>query len=135
MLVPYPSAMHFMDGLLERKPNVLYDKSYEFLKRQDVYFVRINIIKLSKHLDSPLTSKLKEASGVRDFINEMEYGIIYIGKVGLEDIITYHEAEFGIIDGCYYDNVRNNAINHVIEYLYNLRLKLKQDKKSSTDCY
>ena len=30
----YPSAMHFMDGFLEDKPKVLYDKSYEFLKQQ-----------------------------------------------------------------------------------------------------
>ena len=52
----YPSAMHFMDGLLEDKPKVLYDKSYDFLKQQDGYFARIKIIKLNKHLDFPLTS-------------------------------------------------------------------------------
>ena len=61
----YPSAMHFMDGRLEDKPKVLYDKSYEFLKQQDGYFVRIKIIKLNKHLDFPLASKLNEESGVR----------------------------------------------------------------------
>ena len=41
----YPSAMHFMDGLLEDKPNILNDKCYEFLKRQGGYFVRIKVIK------------------------------------------------------------------------------------------
>ena len=51
----------------------------------------------------------------------MDNGIIYIDKVGLEDIITFHEAEFEIIDGYYYDQGRNNTINHVIEDLYNLR--------------
>ena len=90
----YPSAMHVMDNLLEDKPKVLYDKYYEFLKQQGGYFVRVKIIKLNKHLDSPLTSKLKEDSGVRDFINDMENKHIYIDKVGLEDILTYHEAEF-----------------------------------------
>ena len=123
-----PSAMHFMDGLLEYKPKVFNDKSYEFLKQQDGYFVRIKIIKLNKHLDFPLTSKINEESGVRDFINEMVNGIIYIDEVGLEEIITYHEAEFEIIDGYYYDQRRNSTSNHVIEDLYNLRLKLKQDK-------
>ena len=54
--------------------------------------------------------------------------IVYIDKVGLEEIITYHEAEFEIIDGCYYGQGENNTINHVIEGLYNLRLKLKQGK-------
>ena len=52
----------------------------------------------------------------------MDNEIIYTDKVGLEDIITYHEAEFGIIDGYYYDQGRNNTMNHVIEDLYNLRL-------------
>ena len=123
-----------MDGLLEDKPKVLYDKSYDFLKQQDGYFVRIKIIKLNKHLDFPLTSKINEESGVRDLINEMDNDVIYSDKVGLEEITTYHEAEFETIDGYYYNDGRNNTINHVIEDLYNLRLKLKQGK-SSTDCY
>ena len=117
-----------MDGLSEDKPKVIPDKSYEFLKQQDGYFARIKSTKLNKHLDFPLTPKLNEESGVRDFINEMDNGIIYIDKVGLEGLITFHEAEFEIIDGYYYDQGRNNKINHVIEDLYNLRLKLKQDK-------
>ena len=79
----YPGAMHYMDGLLEDKPKVLYDKSYEFLKQQDGYFVRVKIIKLNTHLDFPLASKLNEESGVREFINEMDNGIIYFDKVGL----------------------------------------------------
>ena len=46
----------------------------------------------------------------------------------LEELITHHEAEFETIDGCYYDQGRNSTINHDAEDLYNLRLKLKQDK-------
>ena len=124
----YPSAMYFMEGLLKDRPKVLNDKSYEFLKQQDGYSVRVKIIKLNKHLDFPLTSKLNEDSGVRDFINGMDNGIIYTDKVGLEELVTYHEAGFEIIDGYYYDQGRNNTTNHVIEDLYNLRLKLKQCK-------
>ena len=130
----YPSAMCFMEGFLEDRPNISNYKDYGFLEQQDGYFVRAKIVKLNKHLDSPLTSKLNEDSGVRYFINEMDNCTIYIDKVGLEELITYHEAEFEIIGGYYYDQGRNNTINHVIEDLYNLRLKLKQDK-SSTDCY
>ena len=37
-------------------------------------------------MDFPLTSKINE-NGVRYFINDMENGIVYIGKVGLEEII------------------------------------------------
>ena len=97
----YPSATYFMEGFLEGLPNALSDTSYEFLKQQDVYFVRIKIIKLNTHLDFPLTLKLNEESCVRDFINEMDNGTIYIDKVGLEEIIEYHKAEFEIIGGYY----------------------------------
>ena len=75
-------------------------------------------------MDFTLTSKVEE-DGVRGFINDMENGIIHNGKAGLEEIIEYHIAEFEIIGGYYYDQGRNITINHVIEGLYNLRLKLK----------
>ena len=54
---------------------------------------------MNKHLDVPLTSKINEETGVRDFINEMDNEIVYIDNVSLEDLITFHEAEFKIIDG------------------------------------
>ena len=123
----YPSAMYFMDGFLQGLPQILKDLSYDFLKTQDGYFIRIKIIRLNKHLDFPLTSKINE-DGVRDFTNHMDNEIIYIDKVGLEDLITFHEAEFEIIDGYYYNDGRNDTINRVIEDLYNLRIKLKKDK-------
>jgi len=78
----YPSAMRFMDGLLEGKPNALHDTSYEFLKQQDGYFIRIKIIKPNKHLCCPLTSTINE-DGVIYFINDLENDIVYADKVGL----------------------------------------------------
>ena len=45
----------------------------------------------------------------------MDNGIIYVDKVGLEELIEYHKAGFGIIGGCYYIEGRNNTINHVIQ--------------------
>ena len=95
----YPSAMYFMLGFLMGLPKILNNKDYIFLEQQDGYFIRIKIIKLNKHLDFPLTSKINEETGVRDFTNSMENEIIYIDKVGLEDLITFHQAEFEIIDG------------------------------------
>ena len=116
-----------MDVFLEDKPKVLNDKSYEFLQQQDGYYIRIKHRKLNKHLDFPLTSKINE-NGVRHFINDMENEIIYIDKVGLEELVKYHKAEFEIIDGYYYNEGRNDTINHVIEDLHNLRAKLNKDK-------
>ena len=61
----YPSAMYFMEGFLQGLSNALSDTSYEFLKQQDGYCVRIKIVKLNRHLDFPLSSKLNEERGVR----------------------------------------------------------------------
>ena len=124
----YPSAMYFMLGFLKGLPKVLSDASYEFLQQQDGYFIRIKVIKLNKHLDFPLTSKLNE-DGVRDVTIDMENEIIYTDKIGLEDLITFHQAEFEIIDGYYYNEGRNNKIYHVIKDLYDLRKTLNKDYK------
>ena len=86
----YPSAMCFMEGLLKGLPNVLSDTSYDFLKQRDGCFARTKIIKLNRHLNFPLTSKLNEESVVREFINEMDNVNIYIDKVGLEEMIECH---------------------------------------------
>ena len=59
----YPSAVYFMEGFLKGLPQALSDISYEFLKQQDGYIVRIKVIKPNRHLDFPLTSKLHEGSG------------------------------------------------------------------------
>ena len=123
----YPSAMYFMDGFLKGLPQALNNTSYGFLKRQDVCLIMINIIKLDKYLDFPLTSEIN-GGGVRDFINKVGNWIICIDKAGLEDLITFHEAEFEIIDGCYFDSGRSNKINDIIKNLYDLRLHLKSDK-------
>ena len=111
----YPSAMYFMEGFLAGLPKVLSDTSYALLKQQGGYFVRIKIIQLNRHSDFPLSSKLNEESGVREFISEVDNGISYICKVGLEELIENHKAEIENIDGYYYDEGRNNTINHVIK--------------------
>ena len=56
----YTSAMYAMEGFLKGLPKALSDASNEFLKQQDGYFVRTKIIKLNRHLDFPLSSKLNE---------------------------------------------------------------------------
>ena len=90
------------------------------ISQQDGYFIRIKITKLNKHLDFPLTSKINE-DGIRDFTNDMSNGIIYIDKVGLEDLITFHDAEFEILDGYYFNEGRNDTINKIILKNYMIR--------------
>ena len=82
-------------------------------------------IMIRKHLDFALTSKIDE-DGVINFTNNMDNDIIHVDKTSLEDLIEFQKASFEIIAGYYFNEGRNGAINHVIEYLYNLRLKLKK---------
>ena len=53
--------------------------------------------------------------------------ILYIDKAGLEDLITFHEAEFEITDGYHFSSGRNNEVNNVIKILYDFRLTVKHD--------
>ena len=105
----------------------MQNTSYDFFeKKQDGYFIRIRIIRLNKHVDFQLASKINE-DGIRDFTNDMSNEIIYIDKVGLEDLITFHEAEFEILDGYYFNEGRNITSNKVIISLYDKRLMFKQE--------
>ena len=54
------------------------------------------------------------------------YIYIHTDKTGLEDLIEFQKAEFTITDGYYFNEGRNETINHVIEDLYSLRLKSKK---------
>ena len=87
----------FYGRFLKGLPNVLSDTSYEFLKKWDGYSVRVKIIKLNRHLDFPLPSKLNEESGVREFSNEMDNGTVCIDKVGLEELIEDHKPNLELL--------------------------------------
>ena len=68
-----------MDGFLEGIPKASKSLSCDFLKEQDGYFIRINIISLQKHLDFPLASKIGE-DGIRNFTNNMDNEHIFTDK-------------------------------------------------------
>ena len=53
----YPTAMFLMLGFLMGLQKALTNISYDFVKSHDGYLIRLAIIKLNKHSDSPLTSE------------------------------------------------------------------------------
>ena len=119
----YPSAMYFMSGFLKGLPAVFQNKSYDVLKAQDGYLIRIKSIKLTKHWNFPLTSTINE-DGVKDFTTDMDDEIFYIDKVGLEDLITFHGVEFEIIDGYYFYEGKNilTRAGHKFQILFEAHL-------------
>ena len=129
----YPSAMHRLGGYLMGSPKVLENKSYAFLERQDGYFVQIKVLKVFKKYKFPLMSYINE-DGVRIFTNAPK-GNLHVCKIDLEDLIKFHQIEFEIIDGYYYDEGRNNELKEVIDFVFNERIKLKDAKNPLQEIY
>ena len=123
----YPSAMSRLGGYLRGRPKVLTTQDYNVLKKYDGYFIRIEINNVGKEYSFPLMS-YKDDTGNREWTNNMQNKIMYVDKIQLEDLIQFHEIEFNIIDGYYFDEGRNNKLKEVIDYLFLKRLELKSEE-------
>jgi len=130
----YPSAMARMDGFLKGNPKVIQNLSYDWLKQQDGYFVDIHISSVGIRRKFPLMSAKNDA-GVRMFTNDMVGKIIRVDKYTLEDLIQFHDIQFEIMRGYYFNEGFNTKINEVIMYLFNERLRLKKEGNSAEQVY
>jgi hypothetical protein len=121
----YPSAMARMAGFLIGYPKVLnsLQMNYDFLKRQDGYFIKIDILSIGKPRPFPLMSELRD--GVRCFENENLKGL-YVDKVSLEDLVKFQDVKFQILQGYYFNEGRNDKIKEVISGLFVERLIKKK---------
>jgi hypothetical protein len=123
----YSSAMSRLGGYLKGKPKVLTTTAYETLRAYDGYFVEIKVNQVNKRRAFPLMS-YKNEDGIRNFTNDMQGKIMYVDKIMLEDLKEYHDIEFDIVRGYYYDEGRNMKLKEIIEQLFNERLKAKKNK-------
>lgn len=127
----YPSGMKRLaeiGGYLLGKPKILESNqlNYEFLSKQDGYFIRINLKRMGKKRAFPVISKVY--NNKRNWENDIT-GEVFIDKLTLEDLMKFHkitEADFEIIDGYYFNSGRENKIGEIIQKLYDIR---KQKKK------
>ena len=132
----YPSAMWRLAGYLKGTPKVI-DKDnlkYENIKNYDGYFVEIMIEKVNKKYKFPLMSKITK-DGIRDWTNEMDNEIFYCDKITLEEVIKYHQIDFKIIRGYYYNEGRNMNLKPTIEHLFKTRLEAKKQKNPIEKIY
>ena len=129
----YPSAMYRLGGYLKGQPKVLTELNYNFLKNCDGYFIQIKVKKVNKNFAFPQMSYIND-EGVRIFTNEPKDNL-YVCKIQLEDLIKFHNIEFDIIDGYYYDEGRNNNLRDVIDFVFNERLKMKKEKNPLQEIY
>ena len=65
----------------------------------------------------------------------MNNEIFYCDKTTLEEVIKYHQIEFKIIRGYYYNEGRNMNLKPTIEHLFNTRLEAKKQKNPIEKIY
>ena len=130
----YPSAMKRLGGYLKGNPKPLTEKNYEFLKTCDGYFIEIIINKVNKHYAFPLMSEMTD-EGIRNFTNDMEGKTMFVDKISLEDLIEFHEIEFEVVRGYYYNEGRNEKLLEVISYLFQARIDAKKNKNPIQNVY
>jgi len=123
----YPSAMYRMDGFLKGVPKVIENHDYNWIKKQDGYFIDITITSVGIKRKFPLMSYKNEA-GVRIFTNDMVGRTIRLDKYTLEDMIQFQGITFDVIRGYYFNDGFNTKVRDVITTIFNKRLDAKKVK-------
>jgi len=132
----YPSAMSRMcndAGVPKGKAKVLKNK--EELNNYDYYIVTIKITKINKKQQNPFIA-VKDMKGILRYINEVDEKkgeITRVDKITLEDYIKFHEIEYEIIDGIYWNKGFNKKLGKTIKSLFDERLKYKKKVKECTN--
>lgn len=123
----YPSAMYRMDGFLKGVPKVIDNNDYNWIKKQDGYFIDITIKSVGIKRKFPLMS-YKNDAGVRVFTNDMIGRTIRVDRYTLEDIIKFQAITFDVVRGYYFDEGFNTKVRDVITTIFNKRLDAKKVK-------
>jgi len=123
----YPSAMYRMDGFLKGVPKVIDNLDYNWINKQDGYFIDIIIKSVGIHRKFPLMS-YKNQAGVRVFTNDMIGRTIRVDRYTLEDIIKFQAITFDVVRGYYFDEGFNTKVRDVITTIFNKRLEAKKVK-------
>ena len=132
----YPSAMARMDGFLKGLPKIIPDEglNYDWLQKQDGYFVDIVVKAVGIHRAFPLMSA-KNDEGVRVFSNDMIGKTIRVDKITLEDLIQFQHVQFEVVRGYYFNDGFNTKVVDTIKYLFNERLNKKKVKNPAEVIY
>ena len=127
----YPSAMYRMKGFLKGKPKVLLenqiDKGQKWLSKNfSAYFVEIIVRNVGIGRQFPCMSHTDDEGNREWLVDKDAIGKhLYCDNTMLEDWVKFHDIDFDIVRGYYYDDGFNNQVNTTIKNLYDSRLELK----------
>jgi len=86
----------------------------------------IKITKVNKNQQMPFIA-VKSKSSI-DYVNEIDPNHeLIVDKITLQDYINFHDIEYTIIDGIYWDGLINNKMGEIINTLFKLRLRCKKE--------
>jgi hypothetical protein len=137
----YPSAIHRLcsekglpvglavryskaNGTTNRHINTWRDMFYSILK--------VKITAVNKKQQMPIIASRTEDS--IDYLNTPPTendGIVIIDSATLEDYINFHNIEYELLDGIYYNEGGNKKLGDLIQKLFNERLKAKKEKQNA----
>ena len=101
--------------------NTWKDKTYSVLT------VKIN--KVNKIQQMPFIAHKTEDS--IKYTNTAPEKPIIIDSITLQDYIKFHQIEYELLDGVYWNKGGNKKMGEVIQRLFNARLQAKKDKKTA----
>jgi hypothetical protein len=127
----YPSAMSRLSkeiGIPTGVAKKLTTNIYNEIKNYIYYIVTVRITAINKKQQIPFIGI--RVDGILKYTNDVGNGIeMTIDKITLEDFIEFHQIEFEIIEGVYWNESTNKTIGTVIDTLFADRLKYKQIMK------
>jgi len=122
----YPSAIDRLCKELDGLPMGSAKRwSAEFPITDIVYAIySIKITAVNKKQQMPFIA-VKSTDSL-DYVNTPPLGIIQIDSTTLEDYVRFHEIEYEILDGVYWNEGSNNKMGDLINILFNLRVENKE---------
>jgi len=96
---------------------------FEEWKNKTYSIMTIKITKVNKIQQMPFIAHKKESS--IEYLNEAPEGEIVVDSITLQDYIDFHNIEYEILDGVYWNEGGNNKMGEVVKKLFETRLKYK----------
>lgn len=122
----YPSAINRLcreNGLPIGKAKRFSKTTQIEWKNKTYSIMTIKINKVNKHQQMPFIAH--KSSESINYSNEAPINNIVIDSITLEDYINFHDIEYEIIDGVYWNENSNKKMGEVIKRLFETRLKYK----------